>query len=392
MQVAGLMSGTSLDGLTIGLISLKKPNKYSTTELKKIVREAEFLRGKTYPFTPKLRADLALLANTENQSRTSFLAEVNSSFGEYCALRTKRFIEARADIDLIGFHGQTIYHGPGSRTVTFQLGDPSPICLALNCPVVSDFRTMDTAAGGQGAPLVPIVDYLRYSDPKLSRIVLNLGGIANFTYIPKNSRIGDVRAFDVGPSNILINEGVRELYGSQKSYDQGGKIASRGNVSQDLMKYIITQDNFRLLPTPKSTGRERYSLQFLRKILNRAKHLQLSAEDIIATISYYSLFMINYHIRELVGKRNQSVDEIIVGGGGSKNNFLMKGISEFDSIEVVSVHDDYGVPAMFWESFSFAIMAYLTYHRVSGNVPIATGASRPVVLGRINYPSAHQMA
>jgi anhydro-N-acetylmuramic acid kinase len=391
MKIAGLMSGTSLDGLTIGLISVEEPSKYSTTVLKRVAREAKFLSGKTFPFPVKLRTDLSLLAETENRSSTSFLAKVNSSFGEFCAGCIRKYITAKDHIDLIGFHGQTVYHEPGQRTITFQLGDPSPICLAADCPVVSDFRTMDTAAGGQGAPLVPIIDYLRYNDTKRTRIVLNLGGIANFTLIPRNSRISDVRAFDVGPANILIDGAIRELYQSEKSHDEGGKIALRGKVSEALMDYIKMQDDFRFLPGPKSTGRERYSRPFLQTILDQANSLKLSKEDTIATISNYSLFMINFHIQQIMKDQKKPVDEIIVGGGGSKNNFLMKGIAEFDKSRAVSVHDSYGVPARYWESFSFAIMALLAYHRITGNVQRATGASRQVVLGRINYSAEHQI-
>jgi len=393
MRVAGLMSGTSLDGLTIGIISIEEPKTRSTRGLKQLVREAKFLEGKTYPFTRKLQSQLSEISNIENRPSTAFLARANSDFGIFCANCTKKFLAGKNAIDLVGFHGQTVYHEPGSPTVTFQLGDPSPICLATNCAVVSDFRTMDTAAGGQGAPLVPMIDYLRYSSSTKSRIILNLGGIANFTYIPYGSGIDDVRAFDVGPANILIDGAVRELYGSTRNRDEGGKIALRGTVSKDLMDYILEQDDFRFLASPKSTGRERYSQSFLQKILDRAKELSLSREDIITTISNYSLFMIDYHIRKLLKEDGgKQIDEIIVGGGGSKNRFLFDGIAKLDSVSKVSVHDDYGVRARFWESFSFAILAFLAFHRIAGNVPTATGASRQVVLGRINYPVEHQIA
>ncbi len=221
---------------------------------------------------------------------------------------------------------------------------------------------------------------------------MNLGGIANFTYLPRDSRIDDVRAFDVGPANVLIDGAVRELYGLTKDIDEGGKIASRGKTSKDLTDYILEQDDFRFLPSPKSTGRERYSESFLRKVLDQAKELNLSKEDIIATLSSYSLFMIDYHIQKLLKEDEKKIiDEIIVGGGGSKNKFLLKGLAKLNGIGNVSVHDNYGVPARFWESFSFAILAFLSYHQIAGNVPSATGASQAVVLGRINYPTKHQI-
>ena len=251
---------------------------------------------------------------------------------------------------------------------------------------------MDTAVGGQGAPLVPMVDYLRYSDPEKSRIILNLGGIANFTYLPSSGGLNEVRAFDVGPANILIDGAVRELYSGRKTRDEGGALARKGQLSQALFEYILKLDDFRFLPFPKSTGRERYSKSFLNKVLDHGnKKLRLPREDIIATISNYSLFMIEYHVKKILkDPKNQKV-ELIVGGGGSKNKFLIEGLRGMEQFGKVSTHDVYGVPARFWECFSFGILAYLAYYRVSGNVPSATGASRSVVLGRINYPVEHQI-
>jgi anhydro-N-acetylmuramic acid kinase len=389
MRVAGLMSGTSLDGLSIGAISIDDPKSFSTGDLKRVVRDAKFLGGKTFAFPKKLHDELASNAAVESRLSTGSIARVNSDFGLFCAKCVGKFLRQMGRLDLIGFHGQTVYHEPGSPTVTFQLGDPSPICLASNCAVVSDFRTMDTAACGQGAPIVSMVDYLRYSDPQKTRVVLNLGGIANLTYIPRGARLGDVRAFDVGPANMLIDGMVRELYGIAKDVD--GKIASTGKASEDLMEYILKRDDFRSRPIPKSTGRERYSQSFLQKILDRGRELDLPREDIVATVSNYCLFMVDYHLEKLAKDEKRPIDEIIVGGGGSKNKFLMAGIRRMDRRRAVSTHADYGVPASFWESFSFAVLAFLAYHRVAGNVTAATGASKPVLLGRINYPATHHV-
>ncbi len=385
LQVAGLMSGTSLDGLTIGLISIEPPERFSMVSLKKAVREAKFLGGKTYPFPRQLRDTLATIAETGNQITTAHLARANSEFGNFCADCVKKFVSGGNRIDLIGIHGQTVYHEAGQPTVTFQLGDPSPVCLAAKCEVVSDFRTMDTAAGGQGAPLVPMVDYLRYSEPKKARLILNLGGIANFTFLPRGAKLDDVRALDVGPANILIDGAMRKLYPSQ-TRDGGGRLAARGKVSRELMEYIKKKDDYRFLPMPKSTGRERYSETFLRGVLDQADKLGLSLEDIITTISSYSIFMIDYHVSQIERQFGQ-LDAIIVGGGGSKNRFLMEGISKM--VPLVSTHDRYGVPSRFWESFSFAVLAFLTRYQIAGNVPSATGASQSVVLGRVNYSVKH---
>lgn len=386
------MSGTSLDGLSIASISINKPAVLATSKLKKIVRAAVFLDGKTYDFPKKLQNDLRTIASAESQVHTSFIARSHAEFGWFSANCVKKFVgTGKKQLDIIGFHGQTVYHEPGSPTTTFQLGDPSPICFTAECPVVSDFRTMDTAAGGQGAPLVPIVDYLRYSDHTKSRIVLNLGGIANITYLPRGGTIDDVRAFDVGPANILIDGAVRALYSGQKTKDDGGSLAQKGKVSKEFLDHILKLDDFRFLPIPKSTGRERYSQTFLKNLLDYGENkIGLSKEDIIATVSSYSLYMVDYHIKKLLGNSHEGL-ELIVGGGGVRNKFLLQGLEEISHALSVMTHDTFDVPARFWECFCFAVMAYLSYHHVGGNVPSGTGASSQVVLGRINYPMKYKI-
>jgi len=392
LEVAGLMSGTSLDGLTIAQISIEESRSHSTEALKRICREAKLHSGITYPFPRDLRAALSALAEPGNRITTGVLAAAGKRFGDFAAKSFEQFLTRKSKVphvDLIGFHGQTVYHEPNSKlgTITFQIGDPSPLCFAAGVPVVSDFRTMDTAAGGQGAPLVPIVDYLRYGSADISRIVLNIGGISNLTLIPRNCKLKNVRAFDIGPGNMLIDGAVKKLTNSRKEFDEGGKIASNGRSSEKLLEFIKREDDFRFLEFPKSTGRERYSRPFLEKILSRAKSLGLSLEDIVSTISTYTVFMIDYHIREIVEMQSERVDEIIVGGGGTKNKFLLRELSRVRPETKISSHDTYGVPARCWESFAFSVIAYLSYHMITGNVPTATGAVRPVVLGRINYPS-----
>jgi anhydro-N-acetylmuramic acid kinase len=389
MQIAGLMSGTSLDGLTIAQISMLSSSPTTIEELRRIVRESKFVSAKTYKFPASLRKDLAFISEPRNAVSTKLICRAGVSLGRYAASCLEEFVKkvSKTKVDLVGFHGQTVYHEPGtskSASITYQIGDPSPICYGMNVPIVSDFRSMDTAAGGQGAPLVPMADYLRYSNGT-NRVIINIGGIANVTFLPKGRRISKVRAFDVGPGNILIDGALNALTNSRTRYDKDGKLAMKGRKSTQLFNWISERDDFRFLSIPKSTGRERYDYGFTQELVDRGRKLGLSAEDLIATISSYTVFMIEYHLKYLE-RTSGKIEEIIVGGGGTKNKFIMENLTNIFRHTKVSLHDDYGIPAWCWESVAFAILAHLTFNKVSGNVISATGAKKPVVLGRLNYP------
>ncbi len=392
MNIAGMMSGTSLDGLTIAEISMPNlPSRINPERLKELVRKARFLTAKTYDFPSSLKGELATLVEPRNAISTKLIADTSVNLGWFAAERLKEFVrrESHRNIDLVAFHGQTIYHEPGSKgkigsTKTLQIGDPSPLCYELKVPVVSDVRSMDVAAGGQGAPIVPIVDYLRYSGEG-NKLVLNVGGIANMTFLPKNDDMSKVRAFDVGPGNMLIDGAMSLISGSKQSYDNDGRLATRGKVSQGLFDWILRNDNFRFVLPPKTTGREKYDRSFLERLMSEGKKLHLSDEDLIASISSYTVFMIHYHIKQLK-KKEGGINEMIMGGGGTKNKFIMGRLKELLPDTKISLHDSYGVPSWTWEGFAFAVIGYLTYHRITGNVVSATGATSPVVLGRMNYP------
>jgi anhydro-N-acetylmuramic acid kinase len=372
------MSGTSLDGLSVGYVDVR-----SVTP----VFSAEFVAGRTYPFPRSLRAGLLAIAESSPTEARVF-AELSRRLGVFAARAVKRFVKAERvnPPELVGFHGQTVYHGGGKRFVaTLQLGDPSPICYETGVPVVSDFRTMDVAAGGQGAPLVAVVDYLKYRSESVGRVVLNLGGIANITLLPAACKLGDVLAFDTGPGVMVIDAAFKHLVNPKKPYDEGGKVAFEGSVSKALLNAILRMDNYRFHPFPKTTGRERYGKRFLDGVLREAGKLKVDKADVVATLSYYTFFMVNHHLA-LLRKKGFKVDEIIVGGGGSKNPFIMDLLRTNCFDAKISVHDEYGVPRDYWESFAFAVLSRLSFEGFAGNVPSATGAAKPVLLGRINFP------
>ncbi len=383
MNVVGLMSGTSLDGQSIGYTRIEQcPHPFVST----------FIAGKTYPFPNDLKRDLLSLAASESVS-TQLIAKAHRQLGILANECLKRFLQEKSlpKPDLVGFHGQTIYHEPSSDgTTTLQIGDPSPICCGVEIPVVSDFRSMDVAAGGQGAPLVPIVDFLTYKSSEKTRIVLNIGGIANITALPRDCSLSKVVAFDVGPGNILIDAIVAELTNHQLRYDEGGSMAFSGHASKQLLDSILEADNYRMLPYPKTTGRERYGKTLVNSIISQGRVLALSNEDIIATATHYTTHMINHHIHALA-EDGLILDELIVGGGGSRNRYIMNSLQKGNSKVKVALHDEYGIPSIFWESYAFAVLAYLTYHSYTGNVISATGASKEVALGRINFPAKNTL-
>ncbi len=379
MRVVGFMSGTSLDGLSIAYVEIDgtKPPFSS-----------KFIAGRTFPLPESLRAPLLKLAQSGNVT-SQIVANCHREFGVLAANSLEIFLheESLQSPELMGFHGQTIFHQPSADgTTTLQIGDPSPLCSRFNVPVVSDFRSMDTAVNGQGAPLVSVVDYLKYRSDNGTRVILNLGGISNVTVLPVGCDLTGVLGFDVGPANILIDAVVDQLTHGKLKYDAEGEMASRGSVSKELLDSITQTDDYRFLPYPKTTGRERYGLSFVEKILSKANELKLDPNDAVATTSQYTVFMITYHLTKLKD-RGLKLTELIIGGGGSRNKYLVQELKQNNPEMTIKFHTDYGVPSSYWESYAFAVLSYLAHLGFSGNVPSVTGASRQVLLGRINRPA-----
>lgn len=391
MIVAGVMSGTSADGIDVALVRIL--GRAASLRLRLIAHQH-------FPYPNAVRR--AVLASMDAVSvRVADLARLNTLLGELYARSIERTVkQRRIKLNLIGCHGQTLYHqgdaAPfmGMRVATtWQTGEGAIIPARLGVPVVSDFRPADMAAGGKGAPLVPLLDVAFYSHRKKLRVLQNIGGIGNLTIIPPGVHLGrlePVIAFDTGPGNMVIDACAQELL--SKRYDLNGTAAARGRVIQSALAEAMNHPFFRQKP-PKTAGREQFGrdfvAQFLRWCGRRARK-----QDVLATATALTATSIGLALKQGLRISDQSTPfspgtaEYVVSGGGSKNRTLMRMISD----EIVPLgfrvmtSDDLGMPAEAKEAIAFALLAYQTWHRQPGNVPSATGAGRPAVLGKISYP------
>ena len=288
----------------------------------------------------------------------------------------------------MGSHGQTIYH-QGERELwhgfevasTLQIGESACIARACGVPVVSDFRPADVAAGGTGAPLVPYVDYLLFKSDATSRVVLNIGGIANLSALPAGQGAGAVVAFDTGPGNMVMDQLIAHFTDGEQRYDCDGRMALSGQADEAFVDELIA-DPWYALPAPKSTGRERYGKPFAKRILDRG----LSPADAMATAADLTARSILLGLERWV-RPAMPVEQLLVSGGGWRNPAIMAPLRHGLAGTRVGPTDDLGVPAGAKEAIAFAVLAYESYHGRPGNLPSATGADRPVVLGKISQPS-----
>jgi anhydro-N-acetylmuramic acid kinase len=275
-------------------------------------------------------------------------------------------------VNLIGCHGQTVYH---EGTNTLQIGEAAVIAERTGIPVVSDFRTRDIAAGGQGAPLVPFVDYLFFRHPRRSRVALNIGGIANITAIPARAQPEDVIAFDTGPGNMVIDALVCDYTGSRRTFDRGGRIAQRGRVNGGLLRSLL-RDPYYTTPPPKTAGREQYGRDFV----DRLKATGLPAPDLIATATVLTAATVAIGMRRFA----QSVEELIVSGGGAHNPQIMAHLAALLPGVAMATSQDFAIGIDAKEAIAFAVLAWQTWRRRPANLPSATGARHPAVLGKIS--------
>jgi anhydro-N-acetylmuramic acid kinase len=297
------------------------------------------------------------------------------------------------DVDVCGSHGQTIYHLPpelakrkGLTPSTWQIGDASIIADAIQCPVAFDFRDADVAAGGQGAPLTPILDHLLFTHTERCRLRLNIGGIANLTWLPPRVTSDHVLAFDTGPGNTLIDQTIQRLTGGAQRYDRDGESARVGTVHEGLLDEMLADPYFAMRP-PKSTGREQFGPEWLALSHERANELGLSSADLLATLTELTSASIAAAMERHLPPE-PAIDELILHGGGAKNPLIVEGLSQrlADSIRLTTV-EEYGIPLQALEPLLFAILGWLCLSRVPVFYPRATGAKRPAVLGKMAFPT-----
>jgi anhydro-N-acetylmuramic acid kinase len=317
------------------------------------------------------------------------LARLNFLLGELYADAIRDALRGTGlKLQLVGCHGQTLYHQGDAQpflgrklAVTWQTGEAAAIAARLGVPVVSDFRPADMAAGGKGAPLVPFLDYLACRHRSRGRIAQNLGGIANLTAIPPGASAEKVLAFDTGPGNMVIDAVTQRLF--ERSCDRDGRIAAEGHVLDVVVSEVLAAPFFRRRP-PKTAGREEFGREFVTGFLRRCGRAR--KEDIVATATAITSRTIGEAVRKFVLPRGKFAD-FIVSGGGVKNRTLMKMLAaELEPLGLgLKTSDEFGLPTQAKEAVAFAVLAYETWQRRPSNVPSATGARRPAVLGKISY-------
>lgn len=397
MIVAGVMSGTSADGINVALVRIEekkallrpRPSRGQECPRRTITPRHTLLGHEEFPFPARVRRAVLASMNAEAAS-VADLARLNFLLGEiYADAVARTALNSRVKPELVGCHGQTIYHQGEAGSflgrkvaVTWQIGEGAVVAARLGVPVVSDFRPADMAAGGKGAPLVPFLDYFLYRDARVGRIAQNIGGIANLTAIPAGASSRQVTAFDTGPGNMVIDGVMQALF--ERRYDRDGKIAAAGKVNENVVGRLLRAPFFRKRP-PRTAGREEFGREYVRQFLGLCSGLAKS--DVVATATALTARSIAGAIQHFVLPREKSYRELVVSGGGAKNRTLMTMLRrELAPFEIELHHsDEFGVPAEAKEAVAFAVLAYETWHRRPSNVPSATGAVRPAILGKISY-------
>lgn len=381
--VVGLMSGTSADGIDACLVKIDN--------IKKNLR-VKTLGCKTYKFPQKLQQKIIQISDPSYQDLDEVL-RLNMVLGEYFARAvfsvSKALSYEMSDIDLIGSHGQTVRHLPDCKKrfgkkvrATLQIGEPSVIASKTGIVTVGDFRQGDIARGGEGAPLTPYVHHLLFGDKRISRMVINIGGIANVTVLPRQGKVDEIFAFDTGPGNMIVDDLAKKLF--NRNFDKNGKIASTGKVNADLLSRLKKNKYFSKRP-PKSCGRENFGEEFVGNILVQSKKSKVKPEDIITTSSELSVWSI-LHAYEKFVKPKVKLNQVLLSGGGVHNKYFLKRLKLlFDPIKVKSVRE-LGVDPDFLEAISFAILAYQTIEQKPASFKKTTGAKKPGVLGKICLP------
>lgn len=382
MRVAGIMSGTSADGINVALVDINEGTRPSRQPKLKLLGHAEF------PY-PKPVRDAVLAAMNAKRPSVADLARLNFLLAELYAealIATQR--RFRVKIQLAGCHGQTLYHqGQPQKflgrklAATWQVGDSSVIAARIGVPVVSDFRPADMAAGGMGAPLVPFLDYFLFHDRHIGRIVQNIGGIANLTAIPGGASPEEVIAFDTGPGNMVIDAVTEHLF--KKPYDRDGRISAAGTVLDGVVADVMRSSYFLRKP-PKTAGREEFGQDFVRLFLQKCGHAKKN--DVIATATALTAQSIADALRRFVLNRGVYREFIVSGGGTNNPSLLAMLANQLAPLGLtIRLSDEFGIPSEAKEAVAFALLAYQTWNRKPSNLPSATGAKRPAILGKVSY-------
>jgi anhydro-N-acetylmuramic acid kinase len=408
MLVLGLMSGTSADGIDVALARISEPSvpghpcqsinwppKPAAAAPAPVVQR-QLLAHTTLPMSPLVRKEVLRIA--EGGGCTSGeISQLNFRVGEEFAAAAiaacKKFQVNLNDVGLIGSHGQTVFHQGtsvpflGKRTASsLQIGEPAVIAARTGVPTIADFRVADIAAGGQGAPLVPYVDWLLLRDPNIGRVALNLGGIGNVTVLPSGNGIPagatpQVIAFDTGPGNMLIDALVAHFTKGRQRFDRDARLASKGRCVIPLLAELLRDPYLRVKP-PKSTGREYYGHEFVRKLLAKAKRHHAKPEDLARTVTLFTALSVVDALNRFVLPQTK-IGQLIVSGGGARNPLILAQLAAALAPIEVRTSSQVGIDEDAKEAYAFALLAYEAWNARTGNMPSATGATRPVILGKI---------
>jgi len=384
LTVAGVMSGTSADGIDVAVVRIA-----ASTPARPMLT---LLAHEHFAYPSALRRAVLAAMNAQSTS-TAELARLNWRLGlAYTEAVKKTASRHKLQLNLVGCHGQTLYHQASAQkyagrkfACTWQAGEAQAIAAELGVPVVSNFRPADMLAGGQGAPLVPLLDYVLFADRKRGRILQNIGGIANMTVLPSKSPLHAVLAFDTGPGNMVIDWLAQKLF--DKPFDRNGALAARGTVIEPVLIQALRHPYFKLRP-PKTAGREQFGSAYAAEFLNQCWKQSLDAHDALATATALTAQTIaaSYARHAAPRIKSRAVD-FIVSGGGARNQTLMSMLAaRLEPLGcTVCSSDAFGLPAEAKEAAAFALLAWQTWHRLPGNVPSATGARRPAILGQVTY-------
>jgi len=379
MKVIGLMSGTSVDGVDAALVEITGQRDNIRVQL---------LAGETYPYPEQLQANVLTVCGGKPLTMAECCA-IDDAIAQYFAQCAQRLEQAsNTTAQLIGSHGQTVFHRPPKDTLGYsvQFGRGAMIANLTQRPTVSNFRAADIAQGGQGAPLVPKVDACLLSHPQLSRCVQNIGGISNVTYLPPRCEANwetNVFGWDNGPGNSLLDLAVQRLTNGGKQYDEAGQWASQGTPNQELVQQWLQADFFQQ-PPPKSTGRELFGEAYLNCAWDNAKQYELSPADFLATLTELTVCAIQQDYHTFLPSLPEA---ILLCGGGSRNRYLRQRLQQHFPHTDIKSTDEVGVDSNFKEAIAFAVLAYWRYcDQFPGNLPQVTGAKQATLLGDINLP------